>query len=150
MAVYAESNRSGGRLTHVSLSDNERLILAEQDFYAYLLDFFADPDAMYAVWAPEGRYAAALRIERYRDGYLITGLETMPEMRRKGNAGKLIGAVLNYLSRQGSIKVYSHVDKRNAASIAVHIACGFERILEYAVYLDGSVLPTSCTLCYMS
>lgn len=148
MVVCTESNCRSGKEVYPEFSENERVIQAEQDFYAGLSAFFADPDAFYAVWLCDGCYASALRIERYRDGYLMAGLETAPGMRRKGNAGKLINAVIDYLSSQGSLRLYSHVDKKNIASIGVHNACGFKRILEHAVFLDGSVLNTSCTFCF--
>ena len=45
-------------------------------------------------------------------------------------------------------KVYSHVGKRNAGSLKVHERCGFRRISEQAVYIDGSVNGKCCTLCY--
>ena len=43
-------------------------------------------------------------------------------------------------------KVYSHVSKKNAASMAVHSRCGFEKILDYAAYIDGSVNHSAVTL----
>jgi hypothetical protein len=45
-------------------------------------------------------------------------------------------------------KIYVHISRRNAASIAVHIACGFCKILDHAVYADGSVLRSSATYLY--
>lgn len=147
MTVYEESNRLQGASDDRELSRNLRVLRAEQDMYAYLKLFLSDPGSRYAVWVHDGRYVAALRLEEYRDGFLITGLETAPSARNRGYARELINAVLRYLLSVGAGKVYSHVDKRNSASIAVHTACGFERILDYAVYIDGSVLSSSCTFC---
>ena len=128
--------------------DFKRRIEAEQDFYAYLEIFFSDRRAFYSVWAPDGQYVAAMRVEPYKDGFLITGLETAPEERRKGYASSLMSAVLSYLKNSGMVPVYSHVDKNNEASLAVHQQCGFQVLYDHAVYLDGSVLHTSYTLIF--
>ena len=61
----------------------------------------------------------------------------------KGYAEKLIRAV----QAQFSEKIYSHVSKKNAASLAVHEKCGFRQVLDYAKYIDGSVSRTAVTLC---
>lgn len=147
-AVYTQSNRASGKQEYPNLSENMQILQAEQDFFAYLKLFFTQSDSVYAVWAPDGVYTAALRVEPYADGVLLAGLETLPDFRCKGNATMLVQGMLRHLSEQGSMKVYSHVDKRNTASLRVHERCGFERILEYAVYADGSVLRSSCTFCY--
>ena len=42
--------------------------------------------------------------------------------------------------------VYSHVGKRNTASMALHMGCGFEKIQDCAVYIDGSVSQNAVTL----
>ena len=119
---------------------------AEQDFYQYLREvFFPTAGAVYAVWEENGTYITALRLEPYRDGLLLTALETAPEYRRRGYAQKLIEAVLEELPGE---KLYSHVSKTNAASLRTHISCGFQKILDHAAYLDGSVLRSSCTLCH--
>ena len=140
MEVYSQSN---------SEACNGNLLQAEQDFYAYLREsFFCDPKAFYAVWERDGTYKAALRMEPYKDGYLLEALETAPSARRKGYATMLVKEVLNWQAEQGSTAVYSHVKKVNEASLAVHRACGFVEILDHAVYIDGSVLRDSVTLCY--
>lgn len=149
MQVYAESNRLNGKRDYPRESENMQILLSEQDFCAYLQEYFKDSNARYALWEAEDGYKSALRLERYADGYLIAGLETVPEARRKGYAGKLIKALQLHLSKQGETKLYSHVDKRNLASINTHIACGFRRSSEFAVYLDGSILHTSCTFSYV-
>ena len=117
---------------------------AEQDFCDYLReDFFSADNALYALWSLEGRYVSALRIESYRDGYLLSGLETAPQDRRKGYAKCLIEAVCREY-----IPIYSHVHKKNAASIALHQACGFVPVLDYGVLLDGTVSYNYLTLCH--
>ena len=89
---------------------------------------------------------AALRIEPYCDGLLLTGLETAPEEREKGYATQLLSAVLEYLRVSSKSIVYSHVIKNNPASLAVHKKCGFVKHLDYAVYVDDSVSQNAYTL----
>ena len=146
MEVYSESNRENGAEFYPQLSSVEQRLRAEQDFYVFLQDFFRAEHAVYAVWEENGRYLSALRLEPYRDGTLLEALETAPEYRRKGFGRKLILEALNSLSREIALPVYSHVDKRNVASLAIHKACGFERISDTAVYIDGSVSNRCCTL----
>ena len=145
--VYQESICSDGKLNHHDLSENIGVLQAEHDFYGYLKLFFRQGGSMCAVWAPEGVYQAVLRLEPYADGLLLSGLETAPGSRRRGFANALIKAVVDKLGKNGEILLYSHVDKHNWASLAVHNSCGFDRIKEYAVYSDGSVLHSSCTFC---
>ena len=106
--------------------------------------FFKTEGAYYLIWEEAGRYVSALRLEPYRDGLLLEALETAPEQRRKGYAAKLMSAAQEFV---GDTKLYSHVHKRNIPSLNVHDFCGFHRILEYAVYTDGSVNDRCCTLC---
>ena len=72
---------------------------------------------------------------------LLEALETHPQHRRKGYALRLMAAVL-----AGQSRVYSHVGKKNKASLGVHEKCGFRRISEQATYIDGSVNSHCCTL----
>lgn len=144
MAVYEEGNLENGGELYSGLPQGQALLRAEQDFYQYLRhDFFAVNGAYYAIWQENEMYVSALRIEPYKDGVLLEALETHPKHRRKGFAEKLIREVLPM-----EPKVYSHVGKRNAASLRVHEKCGFYRISEQAVYIDGSVNDKCCTLCY--
>lgn len=146
MAVYEEGNRENGAEFFPQESPERQQALAEQEFYNYLSQvFFPTPGALYALWEENGKYVCALRLEPYRDGLLLEALETAPEARRKGYAKKLVTAVQAHF---GSGKIYSHVGKRNVASLKTHEACGFRRILEYAVYIDGSVNDRCCTLVY--
>ncbi len=118
---------------------------AEQNFYAGLRDFFSVPGAFYAVWAPEKRYKAALRIEPYAGGLLLSCLATAPQERRKGYATALMKAVLTHLKASAPVRLYSHIALANKASLAVHKACGFRMLSESARLLDGSVLPEMAT-----
>ena len=144
MAVYAEGNAENAEDFYPDMSVSQRLLQAEQDFYQYLREgFFPVKTAYYALWVEAGEYVSALRIEPYKDGVLLEALETHPEHRCRGYAEKLVKAVL-----AGERKVYSHVGKKNVPSLRVHEKCGFRRISEQAVYIDGSVNSRSCTLCY--
>lgn len=144
MEVYREGNRENGVDFWPNESPERQLALAEQDFYDYLSrTFFCVPGAYYALWSVDGRYVSALRMEPYRDGFLISGLETAPEQRRRGYAKALLRAVLD--SRNHG-RVYSHVSKRNLPSLRTHASCGFQKILDHAVYADGSILTSSVTL----
>ena len=115
-----------------------------QDFYAFLKeDFF--PDGICCVWEEKGCYVAALRLQRWNDGWLLEGLQTHRDHRRKGYAKALITAVLEELQLD---KIYVHIQRDNIPSIALHQACGFQKILDHAVYLDGSVHPNADTYVY--
>jgi len=140
MCVYEEGNRVNGRIFYPNDESNVQLLLAEQDFLTYLKnDFFQNLEARYAVWEQDSAYVSALRLEPYKDGLLLAALETAPLRRKEGFAGKLMHSVLEELAAHGSVTVYSHVGKKNEASLKVHLSCGFEIISDHAVYIDGSV-----------
>ena len=146
MAVYEEGNKENGEEFWPDMEESQRLLRAEQEFYQYLRQvFFPTENARYYVWEEGGCYVSALRLEPYRDGLLLEALETAPGERRKGYAGKLIKAVQEACP---NTKIYSHVSKRNLASLRTHETCGFRRIAENAIYADGSVTSRSCTLCW--
>lgn len=147
MEVYLEDNLETARRQYGHLPEYEALACAEQDFYSYLTDVFLRTEkAFCAFWTPEGDYRAALRLEPYRDGFLLTGVSTAPPHRRKGYAGTLLRQVLERMP-EGS-KIYSHVEKSNAPSISLHEKCGFVPVLDHAHMLDGSVLHNFCTFLY--
>ena len=86
-----------------------------QDFYGFLSeDFF--PDGICCVWEEKGRYVAALRLQRWQDGWLLDGLQTHRDHRGSGYATKLVCAALEALKME---RVYSHIRWDNAPSIAV-------------------------------
>lgn len=144
MELYEESNRENAVEFWPDLSENEQMLRAERAFYQYLQeDFFKVESAYYAVWKEDGRYLSALRIEPYEDGALLEALETKPDCRNRGYATMLMQAVL----KQEMRKIYSHVSKNNIPSLRTHEKCGFQKILDHAVYVDGSVSTNSFTLC---
>lgn len=146
MKVYIEGNQEKTEQDWPELPSDVGLQMAEQDFYQYLKEvFFPTKGSVYGIWEEQGRYYSALRLEPYRDGLLLAALETAPEHRQKGYGEKLVRSVLAEMGQQ---KIYSHVSKTNAPSLKLHSKCGFQRISETAVYLDGSVNSRCCTLCY--
>ena len=146
MEVYAESNAETGQEFWPDLSSGEQMLRAEQEFYQYLQQvFFKTDGASYCLWEVDGRPVSALRLEPYRDGLLLEALETAPACRQKGYASSLISAVVKLPECK---KIYSHVGKRNVASLKTHLACGFWRVSEQAVYADGSVNDRCCTLLF--
>lgn len=145
MRVYSQSNRQSGAMRYPDLSDERQLYEAEQDYYLFLREFYTVPDAVYLIWTSDGIYKSALRLEPYRDGLLIEGLETAPEYRKMGYAKKLLSEAVSYISATQHSILYSHIAKNNFVSQNVHMACGFREILDYAVYIDGSVDRNSST-----
>ena len=148
MEVYADSNLEKAE-DWPNLPRGFALQLAEQDFRQYLLEvFFKTPGAVLAVWEQQGKYVSALRLEPYKDGLLLEGLETAPNHRKMGYALNLIRAMQEHLSENGPVKLYSHVEKRNLASHKTHERCGFREISDRAVYINGSVDYRCCTYLY--
>lgn len=151
MEVYHQTNLNNGKILAPFDSEARQLQLAEENFYDYLHDsFFRHPSAQYMIWAEEGRYTSALRLEPYRDGLLLGALETAPDFRRRGCATRLIRAVQGELTRRGNVQLYSHVHKKNLASLSVHGNCDFQIIQDSAVFLDGTVSAGAFTLCWKS
>ncbi len=108
-------------------------------------DFFRTQGAFYAI---AGDYDCGLRVEPYRDGFLIEALQTKAELQNQGYAKTLLRCVLQSDMFPEGAAIYSHIHKKNAPSLAVHTACGFTQILDYAVFVDGSVYQHSCTMVY--
>ena len=145
MDVYEEGNLENAAEFYPRVPENQWLLMTEQAFHQYLKEcFFPAQGARYCIWTVDGRYVSALRLEPYRDGLLLEALETHPAERQKGYATALLKAVLAQYPEE---TIYSHVGKKNLASIKTHERCGFHRILEHAVYADGSVLQNCCTFC---
>lgn len=123
--------------------------LDAEELLSYLYDdFFRQKDAFYAVWASQGQYKAALRIEPYADGLLLEALSTAPNERRKGYGCMLVAEVLQFLSTLPYKVVYSHISKKNVPSLELHKKCGFQLFSDSAKYIDGTVTQKSCTMCY--
>jgi len=121
----------------------------EKEILSYLREvFFRQSGAFYAVWIEDRKYKSAVRFGPYRDGLLLHSLETAPDERRKGYAKQLVTESLRYLHTTEYKVVYSHIDKRNKASLVLHKKCGFRIVSDSATYLDGTVTQNACTSSY--
>ncbi len=129
-------------------SDSPRLLKAEQDFYSYVLEFLRQEGCFYAIWEEDGSYISALRMEPYQDGILVEGLATDTAYRKKGYAKTLLKKATDHALSMGFDRVYSHIAGDNKASIATHTACGFQKLQDYAVFIDGSVNHKNFTYMY--
>lgn len=146
MEVYEEGNRENGAELYPEEGPEQQLLFAEQNFYQFLQEtFFKTPGAVYALWVENGRYISTLRLEPYRDGLLLEALETRPDRRRRGYATRLMAKVL---ADKGGQRIYSHILKGNIASVKTHERAGFRKILDYSVYVDGSVNRACDTYCF--
>ena len=144
MSLYAEDLCARAQTDYPYKTLNEGIIGAEQDFYAYMTQVFLKTDGAYlALW---GNYEAALRMEPYLDGYLLTGLTTASQCRRQGYATSLLNAVVQRMPK--GAQLYSHVEKGNAPSIAFHEKFGFEKRNPYGKMLDGELLHNYWTFSY--
>lgn len=143
MCVYEEGNVENALDRYAGMDKNAAVLQVEQDFYNYLDEvFFLTEHARYFVLSENGKYISALRVEPYEDGMLLAALETRPGFRRRGFAKKLVRLVAEHIEKP----IYSHVLKDNMPSILTHYACGFERVLENAHFIDGTVSEECCTL----
>ena len=142
-AVYRQTNGLSAEKMYPREEPSLAQFWAEDAFEQYVReDFFTVPGAIYAVWEEDERYLSAVRMEPYRDGYLLSSLETTPEFRRMGHGEKLVRAVIELSEKP----VYAHVYKNNAASLALHQKCGFQQISDFASLLDGTVTQAACTM----
>lgn len=147
MCVYEEGNREKGQRSYPKESESEQIRLVKQDFYDYLRhDFFTVTGAKYWILQVDRQYACALRTEPFQDGYLLQALETAPHLRRRGYAGRLMQYVTTRMHEENSFPIYSHVSKKNTASLAAHKKCGFTRYKDCATYLDGTISSEAYTL----
>ena len=146
MRLYEQSILDYGRERFPHMDEYEQRNQAEQDLYQYLRYALHNTGAVLCIWESEGEYKAALRLEQYRDGVLISGLEAAPAARGLGYATALLGAVC---AVHRNDVIYSHVDKWNLASMRVHEKCGFKLYSNSAVYLDGSASRDAYTLVFM-
>lgn len=146
MKVYLDSNKQVGAKRFAHLDEVEQLIEAEQEFFAYIEFFLKEESSLYAVLLDQGHYLCCVRVEKYKDGVLLTGLETAPNERNKGYASELLLRLEDYLSSIGVYAIYSHVSSGNLPSIRVHEKCKYLKISDYAAYIDGSIDPKGFTL----
>lgn len=141
MRVYAETNREYGKQVYPKSSEAERLLFAEQDLYDYLR-FVLMSGGWFAAWKTSDGYQSALRLEPYKDGLLITALETAPEVRLMGYADALLSGIRQNFA---SSVIYAHIFNDNKISVHLHEKNGFVRIENCAEFIDGTVSYDACT-----
>ena len=147
LSVLSVSIRKNGREFYGYLSEKQQVNLAEVDLLSYLRDdFFRQRNAFCAAWVVDGKYRSVLRMEPYRDGILLHGLETAPDARKMGYAFSLITEIAAYLRQYQYENVYSHISKQNLPSLRLHEKCGFQIISDSATYIDGTVTQNSYTM----
>lgn len=145
MYVYEQSVQENGARKYPNNSRAEQLLYAEQDLFAYLQNVLERKLAVLAFWSHNNRFVSGLRLEKYRDGWLLTSLETAPMERERGFASLLVRSVLKQFA---DCRIYSHISDNNYASIAIHLSCGFQKIEDRAVFLDGSQSSSASTYLY--
>ena len=123
-------------------------LAAEQALYDDLQLFFSSHKAICCVWEIAGLYVSCVRAEPYRDGVLLTCLETAPEARRRGYASSLLMALLKHIKVTDGSPVYVHVHKENCPSVALHKKLGFRVIADSARLVDGTVSTSFMTMKY--
>lgn len=148
--VYLQSIKRMGDGFYRRFPEPERKFLAEERFIDDLRDFFLITHGELFMLYVDGKPVSALRSETYLDGQLISYLETSPDMRGRGYAGILISSVIKHLRGQGIDHIYSHINKKNLPSLAVHRTNGFQISADYAKLLDGTVSQNYFTLRYNS
>ena len=91
MELYAGTNAATARQRFPEESEYEGLYRVEMDFYRYLrYDFFTMGDSFYALWMEGSRPVSAVRFERWKDGWLLEGLEIeQPKAIRESKPGVL-------------------------------------------------------------
>ena len=142
MEIYAESNLDTAREQWPELSQAEGLCRAEMEFYQYLRqDFFTQGDSFYVLALAGKKPVAAARMERWRDGWLLEGLETHPDHRGRGYGTEVLAAAVAEVTET----VYAHVKRSNLPSLRVHEKCGFH-MTQTTAMVDGSYLPGFVTM----
>lgn len=127
------------KLSHIYCTDGD---FQPDSFCEDVYDYFSLGVGGYAVMQVGEDYASAVRFEPYADGFLISCLQTAGDFRRQGYAENLIRRMREELSKP----LYSHVDKRNHASMQLHNKCGFRLLSDTARLLDGTVTSRFVTL----
>lgn len=149
MAVYQQTNIRTAQQHWSGYATERGVLLAEEAFYEDLqCGFFSIPHAVYCLWMVDGECVSALRLEPWKDGWLLTALETAPQRRNQGYARALLAAVQEYLKERGTVRLYSHIHIRNTASIHVHERCGFRKLSDTARLLDGTITTQMRTYFY--
>lgn len=104
----------------------------------YMLECFQSEDRIYRDFTAEGyTYLLAesdgrpagycsFRDDGEEEGVFLSKLYVLAEMRRRGLAGRMVGAVCAYARRRGRDRVWLTVNRRNLRSIDAYRHMGFE------------------------
>ena len=127
MDIYHEGNMENIAYFYPDAVDrDEAFRKVQHNFLGYIKNEFLDGRNRYMVLEYNGLWVSALRLYWVKDRfYYIEALETHPDHRKKGHASRLLSCVLDDLKKQGSFTVCDCVSKRNTASLATHLKCGF-------------------------
>ncbi|MBE5906465.1 MAG: GNAT family N-acetyltransferase [Lachnospiraceae bacterium] len=154
MEIYREGNEEN--ISYFFPDETDRLAglrKVEQKFHDYLkTDFFSKEGNIYYVLEEEGNWISAIRlfpVEGKKNTFYAEALETAPEYRRKGYAKKMMNLLFGKLKEDGSFEITDTVNKKNEASLKLHLACGFEIFKDPAVcVLNGHVDERAYTMRY--
>ena len=147
MQVYREGNIQTIPYFFPDETDLERgLRGVEEKFYEYFqTDFFAQPGRRYYVLADGDQWVSAVRlfpVPEQPGAWHAEALATAPDCRRRGYAKHLFWLIFQDLGAEGPFILTDTVRRDNAASLALHAACGFERFQNEAVCaLNGKRIP---------
>lgn len=141
MDLYQEGNIEKRDSFYPDMADRSlALQKCEDEFLDYIrTDFFSREGSEYWILEEGEVWISALRLYKIDEGfYYIEALETHPEYRRRGFAGRLLKGVIEQLKTRGPFRLCDCVGKRNEASIRTHKKCGFEIASESGIdYLNN-------------
>ncbi|MBQ1820825.1 MAG: GNAT family N-acetyltransferase [Clostridia bacterium] len=151
MRIYAEGNLENARDLYPDEDKKTALGKAIEDFRSYLKTrFFRDGKESYHVLSVGGEWVAALRLYELPDHlFYMEALETEPSQRRHGFASQLLHVLIDSLKEAGPFSLCDCVGKKNIASLAAHLKCGFRIVrTDGYSYLDGETNPYTYGLEY--
>lgn len=130
MDIYSESNVENAEYFYPDMADRDQAVLrVENDFLGMLQSDFLKENTKncYIVLVKDDVWVSALQLYFIKEGfYYIEALETRPEYRRQGYGSELLLGMINKLKETGPFTVCDCVRKRNKASLATHLKCGFK------------------------
>lgn len=141
--VYAETTADLFEKDFAGHYDNEEKAHAAQaqDYAHFIASFIAQDDRYIFALREDGVIAAALRVIHLGgDNWYLEALGTAPQYRAQGCARRLLTKTLRCMRVLCANSIVSVVRKDNAASRAVHEACGFSDTGDAAKDMEGTVI----------
>lgn len=129
--IYTESSVENAPHFFPNEKDIYKAIqLYEEGFREYLKDdFYSQTGRTYWVWQEDNQWVSALRTTFIKDNlYYIEALETNPQYRKQGYAGKLLLTVIEAFKAKGAFELCDCVSKKNIASLKTHLKAGFSTV----------------------